>query len=348
MKIALIAPPLLLTPPAGYGGLERVVYDLGEALVAMGEDVTLIAPKGSSLPGGKVIETIPAAGTVSCNWMEKEGQAFNVYKGMLGQFDVIHSHEWFGFSYLARITEEFGKDLRMLHTHHGHCDWCPTAVPPEIAPVCLVGISAYMQVEYATMGWKSRYVYNGIDLNTHPFQEEKGDDFVFVGRLSKFKQPDLAIEAALGAGKRIHVIGGSFVVDPAYLDMIRKKCEASDGRAILHLDATHEEKVKLVQNARACLIPSQMQEPFGLVCVESFSTGTPAIALNDGALSELVTPKAGIVANNNVEFFEAVKNFDTEKFDPKDCRQRAEYFSREKMADRYLKLYREVIDGPGW
>src|SRR5208337_2258674 len=161
-------------------------------------------------------------------------------------------------------------------THHGHLDWSPTHVNREMFnPINLIAISQYMSREYLTQGWKSRYVYNGVDLTTHPFSSEKGENLVFVGRLSKFKQPALAIDAALAAGKKIHVIGGSFVDDPNYLEMIRKKCEMSGGEAILHLDASHEEKVKLVGNASACLIPSAMQEPFGLTCIEAMSCGTP-------------------------------------------------------------------------
>ena len=348
LKIGIVVPPLLKTPPTGYGGLEVVAYDLCVALAKSGQDVTLIAPKGSYAEGCKVIETIEAPEITECNWMQKEGEAFNLYKGELGKFDLIHDHSWHAFPYLARITEQFGKDLKICHTAHGHIDWNRAAVKPEVAPICLIGISAYMQMEFTTQGWPARYVYNGIDMTKYSYQKEKENRFVFVGRISKFKQPHLAIDAAVAAGVPVDIVGGSFVDDKMYLENIRKKCEMSGGMATLHLDASHEEKTKMVGRAKACMVPSAFNEPFGLTAVESIAQGTPVIALDDGALSELITPKVGKVCGSNEAFIQAAKDFEIGNCDPVDCRQRAEYFSREKMAERYMKVYREVIEGPGW
>ena len=47
MRIAQIAPPWFPIPPVGYGGIERVVFDLTESLVAAGHEVILCAPAGS-------------------------------------------------------------------------------------------------------------------------------------------------------------------------------------------------------------------------------------------------------------------------------------------------------------
>ena len=162
------------------------------------------------------------------------------------------------------------------------------------------------------------------------------------------KQPNLAIDAAIAANTPIDVIGGSFVDDPTYLENIRKKCEMSGGLATLHLDASHEDKIRMVGKAKACLVPSNFSEPYGLVATEALCCGTPVIATDDGALSEIVLPKVGIICAGNAAFVDVVQGFEGDRFEPKDCRERAEYFSREKMAERYLKLYREVIKGPGW
>ena len=43
MKIAQVAPLIESVPPVRYGGTERVVSYLTEALVAQGHDVTLFA-----------------------------------------------------------------------------------------------------------------------------------------------------------------------------------------------------------------------------------------------------------------------------------------------------------------
>src|SRR4051794_19647123 len=44
-----------LIPPRKYGGTERIVFWLAKALVSLGQQVTLIAKEGSSVPGVQVI-----------------------------------------------------------------------------------------------------------------------------------------------------------------------------------------------------------------------------------------------------------------------------------------------------
>src|SRR5215469_12754025 len=46
MHIAMVAPPYFRVPPAAYGGIEAVVADLVDALVARGHKVTLIGAGG--------------------------------------------------------------------------------------------------------------------------------------------------------------------------------------------------------------------------------------------------------------------------------------------------------------
>ena len=43
-------------------------------------------------------------------------------------------------------------------------------------------------------------------------------------------------------------------------------------------EVSHDEKVDLLQNARATLFPISWEEPFGLVMIESMACGTPVIA----------------------------------------------------------------------
>ena len=354
LKIGLISPPLLLTPPKQYGGLERVVADLGNALVERGHEVTLMAPPGSSIVGGKVFETIEAPERTDVDWAHLEFNAFQKYQDALKDFDVIHDHSWFGFSYLSRHGN---KDLKICHTHHGGLSWDAKKVPDFIKPVNLIAISQFMAGIYAKQGWTVKYCYNGIDLDNYPFYSHKTNRFVFVGRITKFKGVDLAIRAAAAARCPIDIIGGSFVDSQEYLADIKKTCEKSGGMATLHLDLPHAEKVAIVQKAKACLIPSKMGEPFGLTCIEALSMGTPVVALDDGALREIMVGgldpyegrKIGNVCKGDDQFIGAVMNFDARtQADPNVCRQRAEMFSKEKMADRYVELYKEAMTGPGW
>ena len=53
-------------------------------------------------------------------------------------------------------------------------------------------------------------------------------------------------------------------------------------------EVTHDEKVELLQDARATLFPISWEEPFGLVMIESMACGTPVIATRRGAVPEVI------------------------------------------------------------
>ena len=65
MKIAQVAPLFESVPPQAYGGTERVVSYLTEALVELGHDVTLFA-SGDSVTAARLVPVRaaqPAAGS---------------------------------------------------------------------------------------------------------------------------------------------------------------------------------------------------------------------------------------------------------------------------------------------
>jgi hypothetical protein len=102
-----------------------------------------------------------------------------------------------------------------------------------------------------------------------------------------------------------------------------------------------------------------MAEPFGLVPVEAMSCGTPVVAVNDGAVEEVVK-EGGVVCDVFLKELTARGSVYRERRDvvealveavkvlrirPEDCRRNAERFSREAMARNYEALYRQVADG---
>lgn len=76
-----------------------------------------------------------------------------------------------------------------------------------------------------------------------------------------------------------------------------------------------------------------------MIQIESMAVGTPVIANNIGAASEIVrNENTGFIINNIDEAVKAVDN--AKHIDPKVCRQLIESkFSSSKMAQKYIKLY---------
>ena len=105
-----------------------------------------------------------------------------------------------------------------------------------------------------------------------------------------------------------------------------------------------KEKIKCLKNAKACLNPITWEEPFGLVPVEAQACGTPVIAFDKGAMSEIIKDgKTGFVVETEEEMIEAIKNID--KIKREDCRKWVEQnFSVEKMVDEYEKLYYKIVN----
>src|ERR1700686_1445698 len=119
MKIAQVAPLTEAVPPKFYGGTERVVAYLTDALVELGDEVTLFA-SGDSLTKAKLAPIWPRALRLDPSvkdflapvFMELETVAQRAH-----EFDVIHAHlDYFGFPLLRLLN------VPSVTTLHGRLD----------------------------------------------------------------------------------------------------------------------------------------------------------------------------------------------------------------------------------
>jgi glycosyltransferase involved in cell wall biosynthesis/predicted SAM-dependent methyltransferase len=345
LKIGLISTPFFNCPPKGYSGLEMVVWDLACGLSALGHKVTLYAPEGSKAPpNGELVITGPSITDVNVNWVEKEQNVNNVVAQSFKDLDILHGHNWFGFEYLLR-----NNGPKICHTHHGHLNsdwWLKEKSPFKLN---FIAISKWMKTLYDKQGIPSEYVYNGIDLSRYEFQEKKGDRLLYVGRISKFKQPHIAISLAKRLNVGLDIVGGTFVDDKQYLSDIKFAC---DGKQItFNPDVDHETKIKFMQNAKCLLFPSNMGEPFGLVAAEAMACGTPVVALNDGAISEVVNDGTTGYVLPDYDKIESAMQLTTKLnlITPNACRVRTlTMFSRKVMAENYVRLYRSILQNQEW
>lgn len=94
MKIALVAPLFESVPPTGYGGTERVVAHLAEALVEMGHEVTLYASGDSRTRARLVPIAHRALRTDPCHpdWLVWHTIMLDRVMADAASVDVIHFH----------------------------------------------------------------------------------------------------------------------------------------------------------------------------------------------------------------------------------------------------------------
>jgi glycosyltransferase involved in cell wall biosynthesis len=103
-------------------------------------------------------------------------------------------------------------------------------------------------------------------------------------------------------------------------------------------------KQKFISEAKALLFPIDWEEPFGMAVIEALACGTPVIAMNHGAMPEIIEHGVnGFLANDEQEFEEYMRRID--EIDPAECRRTvAEKFSSSAMATAYIERYHEVIE----
>jgi glycosyltransferase involved in cell wall biosynthesis len=287
LRIALVAPPQEPVPPPGYGGTERVVGALVEELVARGHDVTLFASGDSTAAASRLVPTVPRAlrpaGQVPDPWA---GYLVATVTGVLrraSEFDVIHSHmEWISLL-LARSTR-----VPVVMTFHGRLDLPFAADAFSSAPRGLVAISGSQAAAHPHLPWAG-VVHNGLDLTGAPFDQHRGEDLSFVGRIAPEKGIVDAIEVARLSGRRLRIAAkvGRMPEERAYYDdVFMPATKTADVELLGELSGA--ERDRLLAESYATLMPGKWPEPFGLVAIESLACGTPILARPSGALPEII------------------------------------------------------------
>lgn len=339
MKIAMLAPPWIKIPPAGYGGIEWVVHYITNELVSRGHDVTLFAT-GDSVTNAKLVSTFhkQMPDRIGETMLEVE-QAANCVK-RADEFDIIHDHS--GFSVVAYASLVRTPVVHTLHgpfnteTCHFYRDFRDSA--------WYVAISDYQrsccpELQYAGT------VYNPIDIDGWPFVpgSEKGDYLLAFGRLCADKGFHTAIEVAKRTGMKLVLAGAVQPQTRDYYETVIKP--QVDGEQIQFVGEVNlTEKWNLFSRAKAFLFPIQWPEPFGLVMIEAMATGTPVIAFPEGSVPEVVTDGVtGFTVRTVDEMVEAVGRIDAIKAE--DCREHVQsLFSVSKCTDGYEQVYEKVLE----
>lgn len=255
-------------------------------------------------------------------------------------FDVIQNSS---LHYLPVSLAPF-LDIPFVTTlHTPPTPWLESALASHrlAARSTFVSVSRANARSWASTLSVTEVIPNGIDLEAWPFSTS-GDPstVVWSGRLVPEKGPDLAVEAAHGAGKRIVLAGpldGNGYADGEVLDRLRP-----GDRYAGHLD--QDDLADLVGTAGTFVCSPCWEEPFGLVVAEALACGTPVAAFDRGALREIVDERTGVLAEPGdiVGLADAIGR--AGELVRSDCRDRAEAeFSVVRMVDRYEQVYQRLV-----
>lgn len=151
----------------------------------------------------------------------------------------------------------------------------------------------------------------GIDTNHfEPIQKSgQNNSFIitFVGRISRLKQIEVAIEAvAYCKTKGMHTIQLNIIgpkSDTIYFNELNSLIKKIDCQDNIHFIGTisHENLVPYYQNCDILALPSK-HESFGMVMIEAMACGAPVIALKDsGGPDEIISNNEdGILTTNQL------------------------------------------------
>ncbi|MES2905239.1 MAG: glycosyltransferase family 4 protein [Pseudomonadota bacterium] len=333
MRIAQVAPLAEAVPPKLYGGTERVIWWLTEALVKLDHDVTLYA-SGDSETSAKLIPCAPRGlrlDGINNHLAYTVAMIDRVFEDA-DQYDFIHFHVDF-------IQNPLFKHLadKCLTTLHGRLD-LPDFLPgfTQFPEMRLVSISDDQRRPVPTASFAGT-VYHGLPETLIPFNEKGGDYLAFLGRMSPEKRPDRAIEIAIKSGMKLKMAAK---VDHADRDYFEKQIEPLLDHPLIEFigEIGDSDKPDFLGNALALIFPIDWPEPFGLVMIEAMAAGTPTIAWPTGSTPEVIDHgRSGYLVGSLEQALAAVEAArDLPRRTVRDCFE--ERFTARRMAEDYLRL----------
>jgi len=186
--------------------------------------------------------------------------------------------------------------------------------------------------------------YHGIDIEMYSFNDDPQEDLLFMGRMVPEKGLDIAIKTAIELNRHLWIGANISQQTSDYYERVIKPMLSHKQISQPKL-YRGEEKIEKYRQAKAFLFPISWEEPFGLVMVEAMACGTPVVAFDCGAVSEIV--KDGVTGfvvkpGDVMGFIEAVHNIG--KISRGTCRKYVqENFSIAKMVERHEAIYRKII-----
>ena len=339
MRIAQVSPLLESVPPQLYGGTERIVSYLTEELVRQGHDVTLYA-SADSLTSARLRPMCDRALRLGDSLADPVAHHLLLLERVMREadtFDIVHFHlDYLPFSYIRHLG------IPALTTLHGRLD--ASGLSPLFREYCDMHLVSISDAQRKPMPWASwtATVHHGIPEHLYKQGDGKGGYLAFLGRISREKRVDRAIEISRRVGIPLRVAAKIDTADKTYYEESVRDL-LCDSNVVFIGEIGEREKDDFLGNARALLFPIDWPEPFGLVIIEAMACGTPIIAFRGGSVEEIIEDGVtGFVVSNIEEAVEAVSNLDA--IDRSVCRARFEKrFGVSRMCHDYVSTYRRVL-----
>lgn len=328
-------------PPHNSGGLGVACYQMCKALANQGVDIEFIVPYTASHDDISFMRVTPAL-PVSASAIQKSGIAYDSFKytlpdgsqkdvdlfthtdnyvqaveqiATLGEFDIIHAHDWLTFRAALRAKEISGKPL-IAHVHATEFDRAGgKAGNPMVHEIEYMGllladrVMAVSQLtkdiivsEYDIPAEKVEVVHNSIDINAyenldpnnayHYLEVMKHNGYRVVSNIGRLTvQKGLynlllaAKEVVYRAPKTIFLIVGS---GEQYTELLQLSADLGIAKNVVFTDFQRGKRLRDAFAIADLFVMPSVSEPFGLTPLEAIIYGTPVLVSKQSGVSEIL------------------------------------------------------------
>lgn len=181
----------------------------------------------------------------------------------------------------------------------------------------------YRELNWLSMSYQQRQsmphdtnwvgnVYHGLPAGEDftPVTKPTDDYFAYIGRIIEPKGVHLAIQAVKqynkSSGHKLSLkIAGKHYSghkkDTYWQTSIKPEIDDLEIEYVGFIDSNIKKR-NFLANAKALIVPSIFDEPFGIVIAEALACGTPIVALNSGAIPEIIKDhRTGIIVNKKTQ-----------------------------------------------
>lgn len=319
-RVLLISTASILTPPERYGGMERMVAYLGEALSAMGNEVGVIAKTGSSVP-----RLVGSAAS--------EADFPEIVRGTIDDYDIVvdFSHD--------KMTGRAFPDKPQINTYQ------VMTVGWKKNPVFI------SEAQRDHIRVDGPVVYYGLNKEDYPMNEKDANPYLlYMGSIIPEKRIEWAIAVAELLGISVKIAGPSWT--PDYFNGVVKPLIDDRDFAEYVGDVGGQRKLALLQKASALIHPiggAGWVEAGAIIVQEAMSVGTPVIGSTNGCLPEYISDmNNGVMGDTPAVMAEKARAFLEAGYNPEKIRQAVSHLNSLSMAWDYLDLISDVLGGGTW
>ena len=350
----------MVTPrfPPDVGGVENVVLRVSEGLINRGHEVHILTTTtkkndaGVSLFQGITVERLLAFSPGnSYSFSIKIGRRI---REIAREYDIIHAHGYHALPALNAYRNRLGVKFILSTYYHRFSDnWFRNILlyPYRIIAKKMVNnadmVICISEAEKNLLKLdfdpkECRVIHVGTDIGNSYHSSIKSGNVVMIGRLERYKNVHIGIQAVSKIGDLSMDIIGTGPEIKSLKNIVREK--GLEHRFSFHGFLDDSEKNRILSES-SCLLTLSDYESFGIVIIEAARSGVSVIASDipsHNEIADVLEEGVYMVDQSDIEkvsdMVKLVMNTETANNDPK-----VERFGWEYLVDRYIDAYEYTL-----